>query len=89
MERLLATAGVGFLGSHLCERHVCEGADVLCVDNFYTRRRRNVGNPGEFTMSELAEQALRLTASRSRIVHASLPSDDPKRRRSDCVFRRT
>ena len=42
MQRVLVTGGVGFLGSHLCERLVREGADVLCVDNFYTGRRRNV-----------------------------------------------
>jgi UDP-glucuronate decarboxylase len=36
------TGGAGFLGSHLCERLVREGADVLCVDNFYTGSRRNV-----------------------------------------------
>ena len=42
MQRVLVTGGAGFLGSHLCERLVREGADVLCVDNFYTGRRRNV-----------------------------------------------
>ena len=40
----------------------------------------NVGNPGEFTMLELAERVLRLTDSRSRIVFMPLPQDDPKRR---------
>jgi UDP-glucuronate decarboxylase len=42
MQRVLVTGGAGFLGSHLCERLVREGADVLCVDNFYTGSRRNV-----------------------------------------------
>ncbi|BAP89452.1 NAD-dependent epimerase/dehydratase [Burkholderiales bacterium GJ-E10] len=42
MQRVLVTGGAGFLGSHLCERLVHEGADVLCVDNFYTGRRKNV-----------------------------------------------
>jgi UDP-glucuronate decarboxylase len=42
MQRILVTGGAGFLGSHLCERLVAEGADVLCVDNFYTGARRNV-----------------------------------------------
>ena len=41
-DRVLVTGGAGFLGSHLCERLVREGADVLCVDNFYTGSRRNV-----------------------------------------------
>ena len=43
----------------------------------------NVGNPGEFTMLELAEQVLRLTRSRSRLVYMPLPPDDPKVRRPD------
>ncbi|HXY21931.1 MAG TPA: NAD-dependent epimerase/dehydratase family protein, partial [Burkholderiaceae bacterium] len=42
MYRVLVTGGAGFLGSHLCERLIKEGADVLCVDNFYTGRRHNV-----------------------------------------------
>jgi UDP-glucuronate decarboxylase len=40
--RVLTTGGAGFLGSHLCERLLELGADVLCVDNFYTGTRRNV-----------------------------------------------
>jgi nucleoside-diphosphate-sugar epimerase len=36
------TGGAGFLGSHLCERLLAEGHDVLCVDNFFTSSRRNV-----------------------------------------------
>ncbi|WP_119355479.1 UDP-glucuronic acid decarboxylase family protein [Azohydromonas sediminis] len=43
----------------------------------------NLGNPGEFTMLELAEAVKRLTNSRSRIVHEPLPQDDPKRRQPD------
>ena len=41
-RRALVTGGAGFLGSHLCERLVEAGADVLCVDNFYTGTRANV-----------------------------------------------
>ena len=43
----------------------------------------NIGNPGEFTMLELAEMVLRLTGSRSNISFKPLPSDDPKQRRPD------
>ena len=43
----------------------------------------NLGNPGEFTMLELAELVLELTGSQSRIVHLELPADDPKQRRPD------
>ena len=43
----------------------------------------NIGNPGEFTMLEVAEMVLRLTGSRSRIAFKPLPSDDPRQRRPD------
>lgn len=43
----------------------------------------NIGNPGEFTMLELAEMVIRLTGSSSRIEHRPLPADDPKQRRPD------
>jgi UDP-glucuronate decarboxylase len=43
----------------------------------------NIGNPGEFTMLELAEMVLRLTGSRSKISFRPLPSDDPRQRRPD------
>ena len=42
MQRILVTGGAGFLGSHLCERLVSLGADVLCVDNYFTGRKSNV-----------------------------------------------
>src|SRR4051812_20099141 len=41
-KRILVTGGAGFLGSHLCERLIAEGHEVLCVDNYYTGRRRNI-----------------------------------------------
>jgi len=41
-KRVLVTGGAGFLGSHLCERLLAQGAEVLCVDNFFTGRRSNV-----------------------------------------------
>lgn len=43
----------------------------------------NIGNPNEFTMLELAEQILRLTGSRSRLIHKPLPQDDPRQRQPD------
>jgi UDP-glucuronate decarboxylase len=46
----------------------------------------NIGNPGEFTMLELAEQVLKLTKSKSKIVHQPLPADDPKQRRPDITL---
>jgi UDP-glucuronate decarboxylase len=41
-RRVLVTGGAGFLGSHLCERLLRAGDQVLCVDNFFTGRRRNI-----------------------------------------------
>jgi UDP-glucuronate decarboxylase len=41
-ERILVTGGLGFLGSHLCERLLAQGANVVCLDNFFTGARRNV-----------------------------------------------
>jgi UDP-glucuronate decarboxylase len=49
MRQILVTGGAGFLGSHLCERLLADGHDVICVDNFFTGTRQNiahlVGNP--------------------------------------------
>jgi UDP-glucuronate decarboxylase len=48
-KRILVTGGAGFLGSHLCERLLAEGHDVLCVDNYFTGTKANIahllGNP--------------------------------------------
>ena len=48
-KRILVTGGAGFLGSHLCERLLKEGHDVLCVDNYFTGTKQNIahllGNP--------------------------------------------
>jgi UDP-glucuronate decarboxylase len=41
-RRVLVTGGAGFIGSHLCERLLQAGCEVLCVDNFYTGTRRNI-----------------------------------------------
>jgi UDP-glucuronate decarboxylase len=48
-KQVLVTGGAGFLGSHLCDRLVKDGVDVLCVDNFFTGTKQNlthlIGNP--------------------------------------------
>ncbi|WP_174239112.1 UDP-glucuronic acid decarboxylase family protein [Litoreibacter roseus] len=43
-KRILVSGGSGFLGSHLCERLVAQGNDVLCVDNYFTGRKRNIAH---------------------------------------------
>jgi UDP-glucuronate decarboxylase len=42
--RILVTGGAGFLGSHLCERLLDDGNEVICVDNFCTGRRKNISH---------------------------------------------
>ena len=44
MSKVLVTGGAGFLGSHLCERLLADGHDVLCVDNYFTGTKRNVAH---------------------------------------------
>jgi UDP-glucuronate decarboxylase len=44
MKRILVTGGAGFLGSHLCQRLIDEGCDVLCVDNYFTGRKQNIAS---------------------------------------------
>jgi UDP-glucuronate decarboxylase len=43
-RRILVTGGAGFLGSHLCERLLAEGHEVLCLDNFFTGSKRNIAH---------------------------------------------
>ncbi|MXP63089.1 SDR family oxidoreductase [Roseomonas sp. M0104] len=43
-KRVLVTGGAGFLGSHLCERLLRDGHDVLCVDNYFTGRKENIAH---------------------------------------------
>ncbi len=41
-KRVMVTGGAGFLGSHLCERLLTEGHEVLCVDNYFTGSKANI-----------------------------------------------
>ena len=44
MERVLVTGGAGFLGSHLCDRLINDGHEVICLDNFFTGRKKNIAH---------------------------------------------
>ncbi|MGD0900815.1 MAG: UDP-glucuronic acid decarboxylase family protein [Thermoguttaceae bacterium] len=44
LKRILVTGGAGFLGSHLCERLLAQGHDVICLDNFFTSQKSNVSH---------------------------------------------
>jgi UDP-glucuronate decarboxylase len=52
-NRVLVTGGAGFLGSHLCERLLEQGCEVLCVDNFFTSSRRNIEHLLDYKRMEL------------------------------------
>ena len=41
-KRILVTGGAGFLGSHLCDRLIEQGNDVICLDNLFTGRKENI-----------------------------------------------
>jgi nucleoside-diphosphate-sugar epimerase len=116
-KRVMVTGGAGFLGSHLCEKLLAQGHDMLCVDNFIVQALKgeditlygddrqtrsfcyvddlidglvclmdstddftgpaNIGNPGEFTILQLAEHAIELTGSKSKLGWApSTPLDE-------------
>jgi UDP-glucuronate decarboxylase len=60
MASILVTGGAGFLGSHLCDRLIDRGDDVICLDNFFTGQRRNIqhllANPHfELTRHDITE----------------------------------
>jgi UDP-glucuronate decarboxylase len=44
LERIIVTGGAGFLGSHLCERLIADGHEVICVDNFFTGSKANIAH---------------------------------------------
>ena len=67
--RILITGGAGFIGSHLCERLLGEGHEVICLDNYFTGRKSNVrhlldnpcsGNRRKFTSGRKLSQQCRM-----------------------------
>jgi UDP-glucuronate decarboxylase len=53
ITKVLVTGSAGFLGSHLCERLLADGHDVLCIDNYFTGSKRNVAHLLSNPMFEL------------------------------------
>jgi UDP-glucuronate decarboxylase len=74
--RILVTGGAGFLGSHLCERLLSEGNEVLCLDNYFTGRKSNVqhllANPGFELIRHDITQPILLEVD--RIFHLACPA---------------
>ncbi len=79
MNRVLVTGGAGFLGSHLCERLLNEGNDVICVDNLFTGSKDNIrhllGNPYfEFIRHDVTEP---LYVEVDQIYNLACPASPP------------
>lgn len=55
MSKILVTGGAGFIGSHLCERLIEQGNDVVCIDNFFTGQRNNISHLLSHDSFELIE----------------------------------
>jgi UDP-glucuronate decarboxylase len=75
-KRILVTGGAGFLGSHLCERLINDGHEVVCLDNFFTGRRSNLdhllGNPRFELFRHDVEHPL--TMEVDQIFHLACPA---------------
>jgi UDP-glucuronate decarboxylase len=74
--RILVTGGAGFLGSHLCERLLAQGNEVLCLDNYFTGRKSNVrhllANPGFELIRHDVTNPIQLEVD--RIYHLACPA---------------
>jgi UDP-glucuronate decarboxylase len=74
--RILVTGGAGFLGSHLCERLLAQGHEVLCLDNFFTGRKKNVDAMLGNRLFELIRHdvVLPILLEVDRIYHLACPA---------------
>ncbi len=59
-KRILVTGGAGFLGSHLCDRLVAQGHDVICLDNYFTGRKQNIAHLLDHTNFEVIRHDITL-----------------------------
>ncbi len=74
--RTLVTGGAGFIGSHLCERLLADGHEVLCLDNFFTGRRQNIAHLLQHTDFELLRHDViqPVLVEVDRIFHLACPA---------------
>jgi dTDP-glucose 4,6-dehydratase len=78
MPRTVITGGAGFVGSHLCERFLAEGHDVVCVDNLLTGHRRNIAhlldNPHFSFVEHNVSQIITIDGAIDNVLHFASPA---------------
>jgi dTDP-glucose 4,6-dehydratase len=93
MSQALRNEDVTIFGDGSQTRSFCYVTDlvdgILRLPDSNTNEPVNIGNPHELTIKEIAETIIRMTGSKSRIVHRALPTDDPKVRKPDITRART
>jgi dTDP-glucose 4,6-dehydratase len=76
--RTVITGGAGFIGSHLCERFLAEGHEVICVDNLLTGNRRNIdhvlGNPGFHAVKHNVSRPIEIDGPVDNVLHFASPA---------------
>jgi UDP-glucuronate decarboxylase len=75
-KRILVTGGAGFVGSHLCERLIADGHEVICLDNFFTGRRANLERLLDHHAFELVRHDIcdRVTLEVDEVYHLACPA---------------
>jgi UDP-glucuronate decarboxylase len=75
-KRILVTGGAGFLGSHLCERLIEQGDEVICLDNFFTGRRQNLNRLLDSHSFELVRHDVceRIILEVDQVYHLACPA---------------
>jgi dTDP-glucose 4,6-dehydratase len=80
-HRIVITGGAGFLGSHLCDRLLAEGAEVVCVDNFVTGRKDNVqhllDDPSFSVLDADLTEGLEVDGPVDAVLHFASPASPP------------